>query len=357
MDADLLKEEEFSFNIFMQLTYNKDLVFPKKFESELSDNGLDGKFIIYPLQKGFGTTIGNSLRRILLSSIRGVVISEIKIEGVNNEFTTIENVVQDVTEIIFNLKKIVLKTDLESGSLKLVAKGPKVVTAADILLPSGVTLINQQQFLFELIAEKEIVIELKFKAGIGDEFVDLESGEQNFQSIKLDCHFSPVRNVNFSVTDTRVDNKTDYDKLTINIATNGGILAEDAFIHAISIFSNFLFAITEVKNNIYTSQVADKIEEAEVMKYNYNLLRRTEDLELSVRSQNCLKSENINYVGDLVLKSEADMLKTPNFGRKSLTELKQVLGQMSLKFGMDIEWPPKDITVLLEEAKRYFESE
>jgi DNA-directed RNA polymerase subunit alpha len=346
----------------MSVVYSKEIVFPRKFSAEVSEDGNVGKFTIYPLQKGFGITLGNSFRRVLLSCIRGCSVYEIKIPGINHEFETIPGVVQNVSELIFNIKALILKIQNDDdASLKLHIKGPKKVYARDIILPSGVEIVNNDLFLFEITSSSDLKIDMKARAGIRDFYIDLESSEQDLGVIKLDCNFNPILNVSFDVEDTRVDKETDYDKLIINIKTNGSISAEDAFNSANAMLLNFLTVISDVRINFNKDISKDEnkpiIEASKDSERNYNLLKRTADLELSVRSQNCLKSEGIDYVGDLVVKTEADMLKTPNFGRKSLVELRQILAQLGLKFGMEIEWPPKNFKSLLEEADRFFNAE
>ena len=361
MGVDHQREEGFSIFVFYMRSeiYSRDIVFPRKFQLECSENGKYGKFTIMPLQKGFGVTVGNILRRTLLSSIRGVAVDSLKIEDVKHEYSTIDGVKQNVSEIIFNIRHIVFKTDLDNLTLNLSVKGPKKVYASDFSLPSGVEIVNGDKFLFEIMADRTINLQIKLVAGIGDVLIH-QAEQQNLEAILLDKHFSPVVNVATSITQTRVDKQTDYDKLVVEVETNGSISAEEAFKVSITILSNFLMAISECQCKMYEQQenVNAKIEsETNENGFNYNLFRRIDDLELSVRSLNCLKNDGIECLGDLVIKNENDMLKTPNFGRKSLNELKQILSQMKLKFGMNIEWPPKDRATLEAEAKRYFDGE
>lgn len=329
--------------------YSEQIVFPNKYQIEAQDNGNFAKISVYPLQKGFGTTIGNIFRRTLLSSIRGVVVDKIKIDGVAHEFSTIDGVMQNVCEIVYNLKRVVFKTDLEEVKLSLEVKGPKKVFASDIKLPSNVEIINPDHFLFEITSNEVVKIELMLCAGIGDK---LSSTETEIGTIEFDKHFSPVLNVASHVLQATVGDVVDYDKLVLEIKTNGSITAEESFKMATSILSNFISSIDNINcNMLKTENVVQQVANSE--KINYNLFRRIADLELSVRSLNCLRSENIEYLGDLVAKKEIDMIKLPNFGRKSLNELKTLLHNMNLYFGMDINWPPKNFKELELEAKKY----
>lgn len=337
-------------------TYSKEIVFPGKFTSEVIRDGVCSKITISPMQPGFGHTIGNSLRRILLSAISGVAISEVTIENIDHDFSVIPGVQQDVPEIIYNLRKVIIKSKSDSGILKLNITGPKKVLAKDIEQASDIEIINPDHFLFEVSAGSSVSMQMKFISGVGDYFID-ENEPQTLGVIKLDRHFSPVTNVSFTVSDTRVNKRTDYDKLTLTIETNGSITPEESMSAACSVMFGFLTAITEVNRDIFASQVAsDSIfPEKKPKDFNLNLLRRIDELDLSVRSFNCLKNDNVVYVGDLVSRSEYDMLRTPNFGRKSLNEIKQVLTNMGLHLGMDIKWPPEDFDNLLREVKRRFD--
>ena len=332
--------------------YSKDIVFPRKFQIKQSEDGSYAKISVFPLQQGFGITIGNVLRRTLLSSIRGVVIDKVRISDVVHEYATIDGVKENVCDIIYNLRRIVFSSNAESSNLTLTVNGPKKVYASDIKLNPDVKIINPNQFLFEITTNREIVIDMELCAGIGDVFISQENS-QNIDTISLDKHFSPVLNVSTSVSQTRVDNRIDYDKLDLEITTNGSITAEESFRMSISILTNFLMAIDETHDKLYNNskEQDDKFETKSDI--NYNLFRKIDDLELSVRSLNCLKNDGVEYIGDLVKKQETDMMKTPNFGRKSLNELKRMLNDMNLSFGMDIEWPPKNLQEILANAKKY----
>ncbi len=337
--------------------YSKNIVFPDKFKVESSDDGSFAKITVFPLQQGFGVTVGNILRRTLLSSIRGIAIDKIKIADVVHEYSTMDGVKENVCDIIYNLRRVVFSSNLESSTLHLSVNGPKKVYASDIKLSTGISIVNPDHFLFEITTNRKVDIELELCSGIGDIFISQENS-QNIDSISLDKHFSPVLNVGTSVTQTRVGNRTDYDKLTLEITTNGSISAEESFKIAISILTNFLAAIDDAKEKMFNHANNDCCVETKANnEINYNLFRKVEDLELSVRSLNCLKNDGITYIGDLVKRQESDMMKTPNFGRKSLNELKRMLADMNLSFGMDeVEWPPKDFQKRIVEAKKYFNS-
>jgi len=313
---------------------------------KFSDNSLNvADIIAEPLERGFGTTLGNSLRRVLLSSLQGAAITSVKIEGVLHEFTTIPGVMEDVTDVILNLKNVSLRLNSEfSKKIKLVAKKAGRVTAADIVQTSEVEVLDSEAYICTLDAGKTLEMELTVENGKG--YVPAGSNVQDDKPlgvIPIDAIFSPVKRVLFKVEPTRVGQRTDYDKLILNVETNGSIKPDDAVAFAARIlqdqfqqFVNFTDPKSVQENHTKRS-----------LGFNKNLLRKVDELELSVRSANCLKNENIFYIGDLVQKSENDMLKTPNFGRKSLNEIKEMLVQMGLSFSMTVEtWPPENIDEL-----------
>ena len=341
------------FFIMKSEVYSSGVVFPKSFQVEATDDGSVAKITISPLQKGFGVTIGNIFRRTLLSSIRGIAIDTLKIDDAKHEYSTIEGIKQSVPEIIFNLRHIVFASDLEKATIDVSVKGPRKVYASDIKLPTGIKIVNQNIFLFEITSDRVVNFAITLVSGIGDIFV-YQSEQQNIDAIELDKHFSPVLNVATSVLPVRVDKQTDYDKLVLEVKTNGSISAEEAFKMSNTILINFLTSINECQFKMYNQTAENKTNDGinGDSGFNYNLLRRIDDLELSVRSLNCLKNDGVEYLGDLVIKNENDI-----FGRKSLNELKQILAQMKLKFGMNIEWPPKDIKALEIEAQEYFDGE
>ena len=358
MGVDHQKEEGFNCCCFMSGdVYSRDIVFPNKFQIEASEDGSCASITVSPLQQGFGVTVGNILRRTLLSSIRGVAIDKMKISGAVHEYTTIDGVKEAMTDIIYNLRRVVFTTDLDNAKLSFSVKGPKKVYASDIKLISGVKILNQKHFLFEITSDKTIDIELELCAGIGDIFVS-QTESNDVGMITLDKHFSPVLHVNTTVRQTRVGSRTDYEKLVVDIKTNGSVSAEEAFKVAVSILTNFMLAIDDAKQKMFNNskQEADK-KGTKDNEFNYNLMRKIADVELSIRSQNCLRNANIEYIGDLVTRNETDMLRMPNFGRKSLVELKQLLNKFNLSFGMKIEWPLKNSDELAADARRYFENE
>ena len=334
--------------------YSKSIVFPKKYSIDTLENGSKAKISIFPLQQGFGVTIGNILRRTLLSSIRGIAIDKMKITDAVHEYSTIDGVKENVCDIIYNLRRVVFSSDKDFFNASVSVNGPKKVYASDIKVGSGVKIINPDCFLFEVVSDRQIDIELDLCAGIGDIFVS-QQDSNDIGYISFDKHFSPVLNVNVSVSQTRLDNRTDYDKLVLEIKTNGSISAEESFKSAVSILTNFLMAIDDAKNKMYNNVPDEKTTNIEVKNdVNYNLFRKVDELEMSVRSLNCLRNDGVVYIGDLVNKQEIDMMKTPNFGRKSLNELKRMLADMNLSFGMDIEWPPKNLNEMVAEAKKFF---
>ena len=246
-------QREGKFNDFFIMkseVYSSGVVFPKSFQVDSSDDGGFAKITISPLQKGFGVTIGNIFRRTLLSSIRGIAVDTLKIDDAKHEYSTIEGIKQSVPEIIFNLRHIVFSSDLEKATIDVSVKGPKKVYASDIKLPTGIKIVNQNVFLFEITSDRVVNFTITLISGIGDVFV-YQSEQQNIDAIELDKHFSPVLNVATSVLPVRVDKQTDYDKLVLEIKTNGSISAEDAFKIANTILINFLTSINECQFKMY----------------------------------------------------------------------------------------------------------
>ena len=338
--------------------YSKNIVFPNRFIVEDKEDKSPNlkKVIIEPLQYGFGVTIGNVLRRVLLSSIRGIAIDSIKIPNITHEYTTIDGVVQNVAEIIYNLKRVIFQTNKESVVLYLKAKGKKKVYASDITLENGVEIINKDHFLFEITDDVEVNIEISLCSGIGD-YVAKQDDKNEFGRIFLDKHFSPILNVAYKVLPVMIDGKSNFEKLVMDIKTDGSIKVEEAVKVSLSILMNFLKC---VDNSIYEiGNKCSKNNEKGSLKtnINYNLYRSINDLELSVRSQNCLRNEHIEFLGDLVVKKEEDMMSTPNFGKKSLNELKDILEKYDLSFGMKIDWRGDNFVKLLEEAREFFSDE
>ena len=322
----------------------KDLIRPKRLEVEKETlTPFYGKFAAEPFERGFGITIGNSLRRILLSSLQGAAIASVKIDGVLHEFSTIPGAKEDVTEIILNLKEVRLKLHTEGPkTIRLKAEGPKVLKAGDIITGDAVEILNPDHYIATLSRDAKLSVEMVVKVGRG--YVPAERNKEENQpigTIPMDAIFSPIKKVNYTVTNARVGQITDYDKLTLEVWTDGSINPEEAVAHSAKILKEQLsiFITFEEEEELETAY-SEEGEEKEA--FNENLLRSVDELELSVRSANCLKHANIKLIGDLVQKTEAEILATKNFGRKSLNEIKEILAEMGLSLGMKLDnWPPK----------------
>ena len=322
----------------------RDLIRPKRLEVEKETlTPFYGKFTAEPFERGFGITIGNSLRRILLSSLQGAAITSVKIDGVLHEFSAIPGTKEDVTEIILNLKEVRLKLHTEgSKTIRVKAEGPKVLKAGDILTGDAVEILNPDHYIATLSRDGKLSMEIVVKVGRG--YVPAERNKEESQpigTIPMDAIFSPIKKVNYTVTNARVGQITDYDKLTMEVWTDGSLNPEEAVAHAAKILKDQLsiFITFEEEEEAEIPYPEDE-EEKEAL--NENLLRSVDELELSVRSANCLKHANIKLIGDLVQKTEAEILATKNFGRKSLNEIKDILSEMGLSLGMRLDnWPPK----------------
>lgn len=320
----------------------QELIKPQKLEVAAASAINTGKVIAEPLERGFGLTLGNALRRILLSSLQGSAVTAVQIDGVLHEFSSVEGVREDVTNIILNLKALAVRMHAEGPrKMRLVAEGPCEVTAAQIEAGADIEIMNPDLIICTLDKGAKLNMEMTVDTGKGYRPAAMNRPEDcPVGLIPIDSVFSPVRKVTYEVTDTRVGQITDYDKLTMVVETNGVITPEDAVAFAARIMQDQL----QVFVNFDEPEEESKKEEAEELPFNKNLLKKVEELELSVRSANCLKNDNIVYIGDLVQKSESDMLRTPNFGRKSLNEIKEVLTTMGLYLGMQVEgWPPENI--------------
>ena len=330
----------------------KAMIKPPKIDVKLSNDKSYAKIIAEPLEKGYGLTLGNSLRRILLSSIRGAAVTAIQIDGVLHEFTSIKGVREDVTDIVLNVKSLALKSNVE-GSKKLIldAKGPGEIKASDIIPVADIEILNPDLVICNLDENTNFHMEMTVGNGKGYVSADFNKPEEPpLGLIPIDSLFSPVKKVSYTVSTAREGKALDYDKLTMEVETNGSISAEDAVAYSARIFQDQLAMFV----NFDEPQEVIVREKSTEPEFNKNLLRKVDELELSVRSMNCLKNDNIIYIGDLVQKSEGEMLRTPNFGRKSLNEIKEVLTGMSLYLGMEIpNWPPDNIAELskkLEES-------
>jgi DNA-directed RNA polymerase subunit alpha len=322
----------------------KDLIRPKRLEVEKETlTPIYGKFTAEPFERGFGITIGNSLRRILLSSLQGAAITSVKIDGVLHEFSAIPGAKEDITEIILNLKEVRLKLHTEGPkTIRVKAEGPKVLKAGDIITGDAVEILNPDHYIATLSRDGKLSMEMVVKVGRG--YVPAERNKEESQpigTVPMDAIFSPIKKVNYTVTNARVGQITDYDKLTMEVWTDGSLNPEEAVAHAAKILKDQLsiFITFEEEEETETAYSEDE-EEKEA--FNENLLRSVDELELSVRSANCLKHANIRLIGDLVQKTEAEILATKNFGRKSLNEIKELLSEMGLSLGMKLDnWPPK----------------
>ena len=328
----------------------QELIRPEKLAVAVgSDPKRVATVVAEPLERGFGLTLGNALRRILLSSLQGAAVTSVHIDGVLHEFSSIAGVREDVTDIVLNIKDIALKMQGD-GPKRMVLKkqGPGQVTAGDIQTVGDVQILNPELALCTLDEGAEIRMEFTVTTGKGYVPADRNRSEDSpIGLIPVDSLYSPVRKVSYRVENTREGQILDYDKLTMTIETNGSITPEDALAFAARILQDQL--------NIFVNFEEPRREiEAPAMQelpFNPALLKKVDELELSVRSANCLKNDNIVYIGDLIQKTEAEMLRTPNFGRKSLNEIKEVLAQMGLHLGMEVAgWPPENIDEL---AKRF----
>jgi DNA-directed RNA polymerase subunit alpha len=334
----------------------KDLIRPKRLEAEKETlTPFYGKFTAEPFERGFGITIGNSLRRILLSSLQGAAITSVKIDGVLHEFSAIPGVKEDVTEIILNLKEVRLKLHTEGPkTIRIKTEGPRVLKAGDIITGDAVEILNPDHHIATLSRDCKLSVEMLVKMGRG--YVPGERNRDENQpigTIPMDAIFSPIKKVNYTVTNARVGQITDYDKLTMEVWTDGSLNPEEAVAHAAKILKDQLsIFITFEEGEEEETPVQEH--PGDMNKLNENLFRSVDELELSVRSANCLKHADIRLIGDLVQKTEAEILATKNFGRKSLNEIKEILAEMGLSLGMKLEnWPHKKA----EDEKEEMESE
>jgi DNA-directed RNA polymerase subunit alpha len=319
----------------------RELIKPKSIVmDEDSHTAFYGKFVCEPLERGFGITIGNALRRILLSSLQGAAIASVKFDNVVHEFSSIPGVMEDVTEIILNLKEVSLRLiDTEEAVIYLSKSEEGLVTAGDIEPNDSVEMLNPDKPIATLSKKGKLKMEMVVKMGKGYVPAEKKSGSnKEIGEILIDASFSPIKKVNYVVTNARVGQITDYDKLTMEISTDGSILPEDAMAFAAKILKE---QMTPFINFEEEPEPVEVEEEEEGDKLNENLFRPVSELELSVRSANCLKNAEISLIGELVQKTEAEMLKTKNFGRKSLNEIKTILSEMDLSLGMKLDdFPP-----------------
>ncbi|CAG1772576.1 partial DNA-directed RNA polymerase subunit alpha, partial [uncultured bacterium] len=297
-----------------------------------------GKFVCEPLERTFGTTLGNALRRVLLNSLQGAAITAIKIDGALHEFTSVPDVVEDVTDIVLNLKEVVIRAHTpKTHTVRIEKEGPAVVTAGDIQVTDQIDILNPDHVICTVAKGGRFSAELTINVGRG--YVPAERNKvpgMAIGTIPIDALFSPIRKVNYTVTNARVGQQTDYDKLSLEVWTNGSVRPQDAVAYAAKILKDQLTIFINFEEEDDAHVHHESAEEP----LNENLFRSVEELELSVRSANCLQNANIHLIGELVQKSESEMLKTKNFGRKSLKEIKEILADMGLSLGMKIDsWP------------------
>ncbi len=329
----------------------QDLIKPTKLDIDVAKNNpFIATIVAEPLERGFGNTLGVALRRILLSSLQGAAVTSIKIDGVLHEFSAIAGVREDVTNVILNIKELRIRAHSpEKKRVTLNATGPCEVTAGMIEVPHDVEIVNKDHVICTLDKGAKLHMEMTIETGKG--YVRASQNrpaDAPIGLIPVDALFSPVRKVSYKIDHSRVGQVTDYDKLIFTVETDGTVKPEDAVAFAARILQDQLRLFI----NFEEQQVEEKKEDKSDLKFSPYLLKKVDELELSVRSANCLKNDNVVYIGDLVQKTESEMLKTPNFGRKSLNEIKEVLATMGLKFGMEVsEWPPENI----EELARKFE--
>ena len=322
----------------------RDLIKPKRLTVEKESLAPNfGKFFAEPLERGFGITIGNALRRVLLSSLQGAAVTSVRIEGALHEFTSLPGITEDVADIILNIKDVLIKMEShEQKTLRIDRKGPCIVHASDIEVPDGVTILNRDLVIATVGEDGHLKMEMTCRKGRG--YVQAEENKTSnmpIDAIPVDAIFSPVKKVNYHVTNARVGQRTDYDRLILEVWTDGSVAPEDAAAFAAKIIKDQLSIFINFEEDAEPEII---VEPEPQEKFNENLLRTVDELELSVRSANCLANANIKYIGDLVQKTESEMLKTKNFGRKSLKEIKEILAEMGLSLGMKLDnWPPKDL--------------
>ncbi|GHA12767.1 DNA-directed RNA polymerase subunit alpha [Devosia pacifica] len=327
----------------------QELIKPTKLDIVSGDNARVASVVAEPLERGYGLTLGNALRRVLLSSLQGAAVTAIQVDGILHEFSSLPGVREDMTDLVLNVKEISVKMDGEGPKrLTLSKQGPGTVTAGDIRVTGDIEILNPELVICHLDDGAEINIEFTVDTGKGYVAADKNRPEDApIGYIPVDSLFSPVRRVSYKVDPTRSGESLDKDKLTLQVETNGGISPEDAVAYAARILQDQLTVFVNFEEPT-KEKAQDSVPE---LAFNPALLKKVDELELSVRSANCLKNDNIVYIGDLIQKTEAEMLRTPNFGRKSLNEIKEVLAQMGLHLGMDVaNWPPENIDDL---AKRY----
>ena len=322
----------------------RTLIRPKRVERDSKSTETYGKFVIRPLERGFGTTVGNSLRRILLSSLQGAAVTSVRIEGVLHEFSSIGGIVEDVTDIILNIKGVLLKTsskDTIHGRIEVhgVPGETRVVRAGDLSFDAACEVLNPDHALCTLTEEGSFIAEVTVQMGKGYVPAGQNKAEgQPIGTIPVDSIFSPIKRVRYNVTNARVGQRTDYDKLVLEVWTDGSVAPEDAVAFSAKILKEQLQIFINFAEEEEPEPEEESVEEQE---HNESLFKRVDELELSVRSQNCLQNAGIEYIYQLVEKTEGEMLKTKNFGRKSLNEIKEILADLNLSLGMKIHNFPR----------------
>jgi len=323
----------------------QDLIKPYKLQVEGGEVSIEQRkatIVAEPLERGFGVTLGNALRRVLLSSLKGAAVTSIKIDGVVHEFSTIPGVTEDVTDIILNVKSLPLKYEGDTPrKMKISVVGPCDVTAGMFELGAEIELLNPDHHICTVADGVTFNMEMTVAVGRGYVVASQNKTENaSVGTLFVDSIFNPVKKVSYKVKDTRVGQVTDYDKLILEVETNGSISPEDAVAMSAKILQDQFQKFINFEDDSEDEQEGDEV----ALPFNVNLLKRVDDLELSVRSMNCLRNDNIVYIGDLVQKTENEMLRTPNFGRKSLNEIKEVLSQMGLYLGMQVSgWPIENV--------------
>ncbi len=335
---------------------------PNRLEARLGgENRRKGSFIAEPLERGFGLTLGNALRRVLLSSLQGAAVTAIKIDGVLHEFSSLTGVREDVTDIVLNIKQVAIRMQGDQAKrVHLTATGPGEVTAGQITVSGDMEVMNKDLVICTLDDGATLNMELIVEAGKG--YVPASANRPADAPIGLvpvDALYSPVRQVSYKVDNTRVGQELDFDKLTIQVETDGTVTPDDALAYAAKILQDQLQLFVNFEDVAAPAPApvpaGGPIEVDDNNVINRFLLKKVDELELSVRSANCLKNDNIIYIGDLVQKTESEMLRTPNFGRKSLNEIKEVLGHMGLRLGMEISgWPPENIEEMAKKLEQEF---
>lgn len=328
----------------------RDLIKPKRLEaSELTETY--GKFVAEPFERGFGTTLGNSMRRVLLSSLQGAAITSVRIKNVQHEFSSVAGVTEDVTDIILNLKGVKVRLiGHDTRNVRIVKKGAGAIKAGDIITDNNVEILNPDHHIATCGSETDFEVDMVVAMGKGYVAADRNRDDSApVGTIPIDAIFTPIVKVNYNVSNARVGQITDYDKLTLELTTDGSVRPEDAVAYAAKILKEQLQIFISFDE---TAEPVHEIEDSETHKINENLYRSVEELELSVRSANCLKNAQINLIGELVQKSEAEMLKTQNFGRKSLNEIKDILSEMGLSLGMKLDsFPDPEYLKLIQKGQ------